>query len=221
METRTAVDNWARTRRTLLARLRRTRTDEACWSEFFDAYSRLIFSVARKSGLSHADSEDIVQVTVLKVSRYIDRFEFDPARGKFRNWVCMITKQQIANHYRKVNRQPLIDEWDPDDADSTPEIEDPVNRWDEIWDDEYIGYLNGMVLAKVKRKVSPKQYQIFHLYCIKELTSEKVAEILDVNPNEVYLAKNRVKPVYEEVLRKSLDKIGASRSMIEDGLMQP
>jgi RNA polymerase sigma-70 factor (ECF subfamily) len=120
----------------------------------------------------------------------------------------MIAKQQIANHYRKVNRQPLIDEWDPDDADSTPEIEDPVNRWEEIWDDEYIGYLNGMALAKVKRKVSPKQYQIFHLYCIKELTSEKVAEILDVNPNEVYLAKNRVKPIYEEALRKSLYKLG-------------
>ena len=165
METRTAVDNWARTRRTLLARLRRTRTDEACWSEFFDAYSRLIFSVARKSGLSHGDSEDIVQVTVLKVSRYIDRFEFDPARGKFRNWVCMITKQQIANHYRKVNRQPLIDEWDPDDADSTPEIEDPVNRWDEIWDDEYIGYLNGACQSETESQpqtisyLSPVLYQ--------------------------------------------------------------
>ena len=163
METRTAVNNWARTRRTLLARLRRTRIDEVCWSEFFDAYSRLIFSVARKSGLSHGDSEDIVQATVLKVSQYIDRFEFNPDRGKFRNWVCMITKQQIANHYRKVNRQPPIGEFESDDPESMPEIEDPVNRWDEIWDGEYLGCLNGMALAKVKRKVSPKQYQIFHL----------------------------------------------------------
>ena len=211
METRTAVDNWARTRRTLLARLRRTRIDEVCWSEFFDAYSRLIFSVAHKSGLSHGDSEDIVQATVLKVSQYIDRFDFNPDRGKFRNWVCMITKQQIANHYRKANCQSLIDGWNPDDADDSPEIEAPVNRWDEIWDGEYLGYLNGMALAKVKRKVSPKQYQIFHLYCIKELTMEKIVEILDVSPNEVYLAKNRVMPIYEGALRKSLDKIEASQ----------
>ena len=205
------MDNWARTRRTLLARLRRTRIDEVCWSEFFDAYSRLIFSVAHKSGLSHGDSEDIVQATVLKVSQYIDRFEFNPDRGKFRNWVCMITKQQIANHYRKANHRPLIDEWDPDDADVMPEIENPVNRWDEIWDYEYLEYLNGMALAEVKRKVSPKQYQIFHLYCIKELTVGKIAEILDVSPNEVYLAKNRVTPIYEGALRKSLDEIGASQ----------
>ena len=167
--------------------------------------------MARKSGLSHGDSEDIVQATVLKVSQYIDRFEFNPDRGKFRNWVCMITKQQIANHYRKANCQPLIDEWNPDDADGSPEIEDPVNRWDEIWDGEYLGCLNDMALAKVKRKVSPKQYQIFHLYCIKELTVEKIVEMLDVSPNEVYLAKNRVMPIYEGVLRKSLDKIEASQ----------
>ena len=99
---------------------------------------------------------------------------------------------------------------DPDDADVMPEIENPANRWDEIWDYEYLEYLNGMALAEVKRKVSPKQYQIFHLYCIKELTVEKIAEILDVSPNEVYLAKNRVTPIYEGALRKSLDEIGAA-----------
>ena len=211
METTTAINNWAKTRRTLLDRLRRTSTDEACWHEFFDAYSKLIFSVARKSGLSHVDSEDIVQATVLKIAKYIDRFEFNPARGKFRNWVCMITKQQIANHYRKVNRQPPIEEFESDDPESMPEIEDPVNQWNEIWDSEYIGYLNGMALSEVKRKVSPKQYQIFHLYCVKDLSVDKIVEILDVSPNEVYLAKNRVMPIYEGALRKSLDKIEASQ----------
>ena len=123
----------------------------------------------------------------------------------------MITKQQIANHYRKVNRQPPIVEFESDDPESMPEIEDPVYQWNEIWDSEYIGYLNGMALYEVKRKVSPKQYQIFHLYCVKDLSVEKIVEILDVSPNEVYLAKNRVTPIYEGALRKSLDEIGASQ----------
>ena len=210
METTTAINNWAKTRRTLLDRLRRTSTDEACWHEFFDAYSKLIFSVARKSGLSHVDSEDIVQATVLKIAKYIDRFEFNPARGKFRNWVCMITKQQIANHYRKVNRQPPIEEFESDDPESMPEIEDPVNQWNEIWDSEYIGYLNGMALSEVKRKVGPKQYQIFHLYCVKDLSVDKIVEILDVSPNEVYLAKNRVMPLYEEATRKLVSEAETS-----------
>ena len=203
MKTINRIGNWAKTRRTLLARLRQTRINESCWSDFFDAYSRLIFSVAQKSGLSHGDSEDIVQATVLKISQYIDRFDFDPSRGKFRNWVCMITKQQIANHYRKLSRQPLIDEWELGEADAVPDIEDPVNRWDQVWDGEYREYLNDSALDMVKRKVGPRQYQLFHLYCIKELPVNRIIEILGVKANEIYLAKNRVMPIYRDALRKA------------------
>jgi len=185
METTAAKINWARTRRTLLERLRRTRTDEAGWYDFFDTYSRLIYSVARKSGLAHADAEDVVQATVLKVSQYISGFEVNPDRGKFRNWVCLITKQQIANHYRRANRLPPIDEPAPDADHTLPEIEDPVNQWDEIWDSEYFGHASELALAEVKRKVSPKQYQIFHLYCIKQHDVKQIARMLDVSPNEV------------------------------------
>ena len=204
METTSVKNSWSNTRRTLLERLRRTRTNEGSWYEFFDTYSRLIYSVARKSGLSHADAEDIVQSTVLKISQYIGRFEPNPARGKFRNWVCLITKQQIANHYRRANRLPPIEEPAPDADHALPEIEDPVNQWNEIWDAEYFGHASDLALAEVKSKISPKQYQIFHLYCIKQHDVKQIAQMLGVSPNEVYLAKNRVLPMYEEATRNFL-----------------
>ena len=194
--------NWAHTRRTLLERLRRTRTDESSWYDFFETYSRLIYSVARKSGLSHADAEDIVQSATLKVAQYIGRFEFNPGRGKFRNWVCLITKQQIANHFRKANRLPPLAEWEPGTGeDAEPEIEDPVSQWDVLWDREYLAHINELALAEVKQKVSPKQYQIFHLYCIREQDPARIASLLGVSANEVYLAKNRVLPIYEAATR--------------------
>ena len=205
METTKAKMNWAHTRRTLLERLRRTRTDEAGWYDFFDTYSRLIYSVARKSGLEHSDAEDMVQTTTLKVAQYIQRFEINPGRGKFRNWVCMITKQQIANHYRKLHRQPPLAEWKPGEEEVEPEIEDPVNQWDALWESEYVNHVNDLALAEVKKKVSPKQYQIFHLYCIKEKDVKRIATLLGVSPNEVYLAKNRVQPLYEEASRQILE----------------
>ena len=202
METNETKNIWAKTRRTLLARLRGTNVDEASWYDFFDTYSRLIYSVARKSGLNHADAEDILQATVLKVSQYIDRFEIDPGRGRFRNWVCLITKQQIANHYRKAKHLPPIEEPEPSAEDDLPEIEDPVNEWGKIWDAEFFGHANEMALARVKQKVSPKQYQIFHLYCIKQRDVQQIAAMLDVTANEIYLAKNRVLPFYEDAARE-------------------
>tara|TARA_Y100000589_G_scaffold320188_1_gene349798 strand:- start:1409 stop:2050 length:642 start_codon:yes stop_codon:yes gene_type:complete len=205
METTKAKMNWDHTRRTFLERLRRTRTDEAGWYDFFDTYSRLIYSVARKSGLGHSDAEDMVQSTTLKVAQYIQRFEINPGRGKFRNWVCMITKQQIANHYRKLHRQPPLAEWEPGEEEVASEIEDPVNQWDDLWENEYVHHVNDLALAEVKKKVSPKQYQIFHLYCIKEQDVERIATLLGVSPNEVYLAKNRVQPLYVEASRRILE----------------
>ena len=35
----------------------------------------------------------------------------------------MITKQQIANHYRKLHRQPPLAEWEPGEEEVEPEIE--------------------------------------------------------------------------------------------------
>ena len=205
METKGDKIMWAQTRRTLLERLRRTRVDEGSWYDFFDTYSRLIYSVARKSGLGHADAEDVVQATVLKVSRYIGRFEVDPGRGRFRNWVCLITKQQIANHYRKARRLPPIEEPDPANVEALPEIEDPVDQWETLWDNEVLEHANDMAQAQVKQRVSPKQYQVFHLYCVKGHDVKQITTMLGVSANEVYLAKNRVLPIYEAATREFLE----------------
>ncbi len=42
-----------------------------------------------------------MQNTFIKVSKNIRNFEYDPGKGKFRNWLCLIAKQQAANLFRK------------------------------------------------------------------------------------------------------------------------
>ncbi|HVE15397.1 MAG TPA: sigma factor, partial [Chthoniobacterales bacterium] len=60
------------TRRSLVERLA-NRSDRRIWQEFFDTYWKLIYSVARKSGLSDAEAQDVVQETIITVSRKIDK----------------------------------------------------------------------------------------------------------------------------------------------------
>src|SRR6185503_15772399 len=54
------TDSLLPTRRSLLSRLRDWQ-DDAGWREFFDTYWRLIYNVARKSGLADAEAQDVVQ----------------------------------------------------------------------------------------------------------------------------------------------------------------
>ena len=108
----------AGTRKTLINRLRQTNSDTRSWSEFYNLYWKLVYSVALKAGLSETDAEDVVQETFLKVSKSIKKFEYDPSKGRFRSWLCLITKQQVANHYRKAKKLPELPSFwneDPDE----------------------------------------------------------------------------------------------------------
>ena len=187
------------TRKTLIERLRKTNSDTRSWSEFYDLYWKLVYSVALKAGLSPTDSEDVVQETFLKVSKHINKFNYDPRKGRFRNWLCLITKQQVANYYRKSKKLPELPSfWNEDPDEPFTEIPDPTNQWDEIWEAEDRKHTMHLALIRLKDKVNPKPYQIFLAHCIKGMPVAEVAKIMEVSANEVYLAKSRVMPLFEE-----------------------
>ena len=84
-------DEFIPTRRSLITRLKNW-DDQESWQRFFDTYWKLIYSVASKAGLSPADSQDIVQETVLAVARQMPGFHYDPSLGSFKAWLLQMTR---------------------------------------------------------------------------------------------------------------------------------
>src|SRR5205809_4936804 len=93
------------TRRSLLTRLKDW-DDQESWKDFFDTYWKLVYGVAIKSGLNDAEAQDVVQETVLSVAKKMHAFKYDPAVGTFKSWLLLITRRRIADHLRKVYREP-------------------------------------------------------------------------------------------------------------------
>ena len=91
------------TRRSLVERLADW-GDQLRWQEFFDTYWKLIHSAARKSGLTDAEAQEVVQETVITVAKNIDKLKYDPAIGSFKGWLLQITRWRIADQFRK--REP-------------------------------------------------------------------------------------------------------------------
>src|SRR5678816_1887940 len=85
------------TRSSLLSRLRNL-DDNRSWRTFFDTYWRLIYNVARKSGLSDEDAQDVVQETVIAVARKMPAFRYDASKGSFKQWLLLITRRRICDH---------------------------------------------------------------------------------------------------------------------------
>src|SRR5258708_2989526 len=91
---------WPSTSMTLLARI--TRADDAdAWSLFVGVYTPLIYKYCRKRGLQDADANEVTQNVMVQVSRVIGRFRYDPAKGKFRGWLGLLTRQAISHHFER------------------------------------------------------------------------------------------------------------------------
>ena len=197
------------TRRSLVDRLGNWE-DRKHWQEFFDAYWKLIYSAARKSGLTDAEAQEVVQETVITVAKKIDKLKYDPAIGSFKGWLLQITRWRIADQFRK--RQPGNAKF-PRGADDrqTATIErvpDPnVVDLDELWEKEWQDNLMEAAISRAKKKVDPKQFQIFDCYVRKEWPAQKVADQLRVSVGQVYLARHRVAAVLKKEL-KALEKSG-------------
>src|SRR5437660_1419941 len=93
-------EEFLRTRATLLERLKDW-SDQSSWQEFFDLYSRLIYGVARKAGLTDAEAQDVLQETMIAAAKHLPKFQYDPVQGSFKNWLLRMTRWRIADQFRK------------------------------------------------------------------------------------------------------------------------
>jgi len=189
------------TRSSLINRLKATINGES-WEVFFDTYGDLIFNVARRAGLSEADAQDIVQETIVKVHKSLDRFQYDRNRGSFKGWLHSVTRSRLAEHFKKQQKRlPLNQPFNDTTDEPTADISDPKGlELERIWDEEWQKNLIHSSLTRTKRIVSPKQFQIFKCYCIDEWTVTEICKALNVNSAQVYMAKQRVGKLFKQEL---------------------
>ena len=196
------------TRRSLVERLADW-GDQRRWQEFFDTYWKLIHSAARKSGLTDAEAQEVVQETVITVAKNIDKLKYDPAIGSFKGWLLQITRWRIADQFRKrepgnAKRPRSTDDRLTATIERVPDSQ--IVDLDEVWESSWKENLFEAAVARVKKKIEPKQFQIFDCYVRKEWPAQKVAERLGVNVGQVYLARHRVGALLKKEI-KALEKM--------------
>jgi len=198
-----AKEAYAKTRRSLIEKLADWE-DQKTWDEFYQTYWRLIFSVSMKAGLGNDEAFDVVQETVLSVAKQWKKGQtYDPGKGSFKGWLMNITRWRISDQFRKKQRNPAAfsqsggtpgGDGDERNTATIGRIEDEKQGdvLERIWEHEWRSNLSEVAIERVKKQVSPKQFQIFDAYVIKGWDAEKVRSQIGVSASQVYLAKHRV-----------------------------
>jgi RNA polymerase sigma-70 factor (ECF subfamily) len=192
------------TRASLIRRLKDW-GDQTGWQEFFETYWRLIYGTARRAGLSDAEAQDVVQETVITVAKVIPTFDYDPAKGSFKGWLRNTTQWRIKDHLRRRARLPAPVQDDEDDSE-TPVLQrvvDPsISEQDAAWDAEWEDNLLDVAVKNVKKKVKPKQYQLFELFVLRRWPMREITHKMRVSMGQVYFAKVKVGSLVQKEVRE-------------------
>jgi len=177
------------TRQSLLVRLRDL-GDQKAWEEFLEIYEPLVFRLARKKGLQHADALDVTQEVLATVGRAIEQFDPDPGKGSFRGWLFRISRNLTINFLSRQKgphgtggtdmRLLLEEQPDPNTQATTLfglEYQQEVFRW---------------AARRVRQQFQEDTWRAFWLTGVDGESIKEVAKLLGKTPGAVRIARCRV-----------------------------
>jgi len=184
------MDEAPQTRHSLLLRIRNTQ-DARAWSEFVALYEPLVYRLARRSGLQHADALELGQEVLWAVSKSIDRWELDPARGSFRGWLRRVTRNLVVNLLVKQRRHPQA-VGDTDFQRLLAQVADPATDESAAFDLEYRRSVFRWAASRVQTEFHATTWQAFWKTSVEGLSAAEAARQLQLSTGAVYVARSRV-----------------------------
>lgn len=180
------------TRNSLLLRLPDPQ-DIAAWDQFVAIYQPLVFRLARSKGFQEADAHDIVQEVMIAVSRAIHRWEPNPAKGRFRDWLFCIARNLMINFLTRRKHQSLSG---PDRFEDLLEMHPDLRSHDmeasREFELEYRRELFWLAADSVRSQVKPKTWEAFRLTTLEDLSVSRAARQLAMSEGAVVVSRCRV-----------------------------
>lgn len=184
------------TRLSLLQRLKLNQAD-ADWERFYKQYSAVLLGFARKQGMDEHSACDVLQETMMVVIRRLPTFDYDAARGRFRNWLLTIIANKVREARRRSHVEKLIslDAMADDDAESLHDriasIEPSASeKLEADWRQSLIDSALEKVLTDPRTK--PETVAIFRACALEGRPVADIAAQFGMKENAIYRLKNRM-----------------------------
>jgi RNA polymerase sigma-70 factor (ECF subfamily) len=179
----------SKTRTTLLERIREGE-DPVAWDEFWARYWRPVFNFARMRGCSDHTAEEILQDVMLTVFEKHQVFRYDPAKGRFRDWLGGVTRNLVNK--RRAKPSERVRAMGDDTRNTLDLVQDPHLPADDLWQQTFEESLLNVLLDLVRREVAPATYQAFELVALEGVSAADAAKVTGLSRNAVYLARKRI-----------------------------
>ena len=158
----------------ILARLKQG--SYKAFDEIYTTYSKNLYAFVFSLTRSHDKAAEILQETFIKV--WESRVDIDPERP-FKSWLFTVAKNKIIDEFRRTLGSPLFESYlDYCEDIALSEIPEVERKLDfDVFKEE---------LKAAKKKLSPRQLQIFEMRKEEGLSSSEIAARLGLSEQTVY-----------------------------------
>lgn len=164
--------------------------DDDGWRRFHEKYGPLIIQYAVTCGLNPGEASEVLQDTLVKVSRYVPHFEYDRDRCRFRVWLNTVVNHRIAEAMRRRRsqvRESMMLQSLAMEVEGIPEA-------DESMETRFSSHLVllEMVVNQVRQEIAPARWQLFEAKFLHGLTTREIAERFQISQVNVRVIQSRV-----------------------------
>jgi len=175
----------------LLNRLRANPDDRAAWEHFDALYRPLLTSWLQRHALQPHDRDDLLQEVLAAVVRAMPGFQYDPEKGRFRDWLRQILVNRLREFWRQRQAHPRATGDDGFQERVLEQLEDPHGDLARQWDQEHDRHVVQRFLEVVRRDFAPTTRQAFERLLAGDRPAVVAAE-LGMSVNAVYLARSGI-----------------------------
>ncbi len=192
------------TRFSLIGRLSDPENAEA-WHEFVQLYQPMIYRIAKRRRLQHADAVEVTQEVLTRVARAVEGWDPDKNKGSFRGWLYRIARNATIDHLRKANRQPINL-----DHSNNPwqDLPDPAAQDNKEFQHEYARQVFHWAAERIQREFRDATWQAFWKTSVEGLSVDQVSQELEMSCGAIYVARSRIMKRLGEEVQKRLEASG-------------
>ena len=149
--------------------------------------------------------EDLVQKVMFCFFEKQDKFTYDPTKGRFRDYMRTIIRNQACQIHRKQKGEK-VQLSSEEKRDFKPQkVEEVSSNLEEQWNQEWRSFLYLQAIEKLRNQVDEKTFQIFQLYALRGVPCRRVAAFMEVSESSVYAAKSRCLEHLRQIIKELED----------------
>jgi len=181
--------------------------DKKAWDVFVERYNRLVYKAIvqtlRKYSVASENQivEDLFQTVFLSLIEYnyrkLRQFQ---GKCKLSGWLHIIAVRITIDFLRKKSIHLSLN----GETEQEKSIKERITNGNPLSDELIDQEEEKMIFNKVKNELNAREQLFVELYYSRELSSAKVAKIMNITPNNVYQLKSRVREKMKEIVKNLL-----------------